>query len=135
MPCAAPAPTRWRKRLLQPDERNDLFEKVSALDLRQGDIVLVEAGEIIPADGEVIEGIASVNESAITGESAPVIRESGGDRSAVTGGTTVLSDWIKVKVTAAPGSTLPRPHDRARRRRRAPEDAERARALDPACPA
>lgn len=93
-------------RLLQPDERNDLFEKVSALDLRENDIVMVAAGEVIPADGEIIEGIASVNESAITGESAPVIRESGGDRSAVTGGTTVLSDWIKVKVTAAPGSSF-----------------------------
>ncbi len=94
------------RRLLQPGERNDLFEKVSALDLREGDFVMVSAGEIIPADGEIVEGIASVNESAITGESAPVIRESGGDRSAVTGGTTVLSDWIKVKVTAAPGSTF-----------------------------
>ena len=94
------------KRLLQPDARNDLFEKVSALDLSAGDIVMVSAGDVIPADGEIIEGIASVNESAITGESAPVIRESGGDRSAVTGGTTVLSDWIKVKVTAAPGSSF-----------------------------
>ncbi|HTN96883.1 MAG TPA: potassium-transporting ATPase subunit KdpB [Nordella sp.] len=94
------------RRLLQPDERNDLFEKVSALDLSAGDIVMVSAGEIVPADGEIIEGIASVHESAITGESAPVIRESGGDRSAVTGGTTVLSDWIKVKVTAAPGHSF-----------------------------
>ena len=68
--------------------------------------MLVEAGDLIPADGEVVEGIASVNELAITGESAPVIRESGGDRSAVTGGTTVLSDWIKVRITAAPGSTF-----------------------------
>ena len=79
---------------------------VSALDLKIGDIVLVEAGDIVPGDGEVIEGVASVNESAITGESAPVIREAGGDRSAVTGGTTVLSDWIKVRITAAPGSTF-----------------------------
>ena len=71
-----------------------------------GDIVLVEAGELIPSDGEIIEGVASVNESAITGESAPVIREAGGDRSAVTGGTTVLSDFIKVRITAAPGSTF-----------------------------
>jgi K+-transporting ATPase ATPase B chain len=94
------------RRLLQPDARNDLFEKVSALDLKEGDIVMVSAGEVIPADGEIVEGIASVNESAITGESAPVIRESGGDRSAVTGGTTVLSDWIKVKVTAAPGHSF-----------------------------
>ena len=84
----------------------DVVEGVSALDLRIGDIVLVEAGDLIPGDGEIIEGVASVNESAITGESAPVIREAGGDRSAVTGGTTVLSDWIKVKITAAPGSTF-----------------------------
>ena len=68
--------------------------------------MLVEAGDIVPGDGEVIEGVASVNESAITGKSAPVIREAGGDRSAVTGGTTVLSDWIKVRITAAPGSTF-----------------------------
>jgi potassium-transporting ATPase ATP-binding subunit len=94
------------RRLLQPDERDDLFEKVSALDLAVNDVVMVAAGEIIPADGEIIKGIASVNESAITGESAPVIRESGGDRSAVTGGTTVLSDEIKVKITASPGNTF-----------------------------
>ncbi|ATQ68279.1 MULTISPECIES: potassium-transporting ATPase subunit KdpB [Methylosinus] len=81
-------------------------ERVSALDLRIGDVVLVEAGDLIPGDGEVIEGVASINESAITGESAPVIREAGGDRSAVTGGTSVLSDWVKVKITAAPGSTF-----------------------------
>ncbi|WP_412052023.1 potassium-transporting ATPase subunit KdpB (plasmid) [Hoeflea sp. Naph1] len=74
--------------------------------LKVGDVVLVEAGDIIPSDGEIIEGIASVNEAAITGESAPVIRESGGDRSAVTGGTQVLSDWIKVRITAAAGSTF-----------------------------
>ncbi|HYM29683.1 MAG TPA: potassium-transporting ATPase subunit KdpB [Candidatus Cybelea sp.] len=82
------------------------FRKVAALDLRPGDLVLVEAGDNIPSDGDVIEGIASVDESAITGESAPVIRESGGDRSAVTGGTRVLSDWIKVRITAAQGSTF-----------------------------
>jgi len=79
---------------------------VLATTLKPGDIVLVEAGDWIPSDGEVIEGVASVDESAITGESAPVIRESGGDRSAVTGGTLVLSDWIKVKITAASGSTF-----------------------------
>jgi K+-transporting ATPase ATPase B chain len=79
---------------------------VNALDLRIGDVVLVEAGDIIPGDGEIIEGLASVNESAITGESAPVIREAGGDRSAVTGGTTVLSDSIKVRITAEAGSTF-----------------------------
>ncbi len=82
------------------------FETIPAPDLQPGDTVLVEAGDLIPSDGEVIEGIASVDESAITGESAPVIRESGGDRSAVTGGTRVLSDWIKVRITAAQGSTF-----------------------------
>jgi K+-transporting ATPase ATPase B chain len=81
-------------------------EEVAAADLKQGDIVMVSAGELIASDGEVIEGIASIDESAITGESAPVIRESGGDRSAVTGGTRVLSDWIKVRITAAQGSTF-----------------------------
>jgi K+-transporting ATPase ATPase B chain len=74
--------------------------------LRAGDVVLVEVGQIIPSDGEILEGVASVNESAITGESAPVIRESGGDRSAVTGGTTVLSDWLVVKITASPGESF-----------------------------
>ncbi|NVB84396.1 MAG: potassium-transporting ATPase subunit KdpB, partial [Kofleriaceae bacterium] len=74
--------------------------------LRPGDIVLVEAGQIIPGDGEIIEGVASVNESAITGESAPVIRESGGDRSAVTGGTTVLSDWLVVEIKTKPGESF-----------------------------
>jgi K+-transporting ATPase ATPase B chain len=82
------------------------YEIVSALSLQPGDVVLVETGDLIPGDGEVVEGIASVDESAITGESAPVIRESGGDRSAVTGGTRVLSDVIKVKITAAQGSTF-----------------------------
>ena len=84
----------------------DVVEGVSALELKIGEVVLVEAGDLVPGDGEVIEGVASVNESAITGESAPVIREAGGDRSAVSGGTTVLSDWIRVKITAAPGSTF-----------------------------
>jgi K+-transporting ATPase ATPase B chain len=82
------------------------IEKVPAASLRKDDIVLVHAGEFIPADGEIIDGVASVDESAITGESAPVIRESGGDRSAVTGGTRVLSDWIKVRVTSDPGHTF-----------------------------
>src|SRR5579872_3177847 len=94
------------KRYIDPENLSDVVEGISALDLRLGDIVLVEAGEIIPGDGDIVEGVASVNESAITGESAPVIREAGGDRSAVTGGTTVLSDFIKVKITAAPGSTF-----------------------------
>ena len=74
--------------------------------MRIGDIVLCKAGEVIPSDGEVIEGIASVDESAITGESAPVIRESGGDRSAVTGGTKVISDWILIRITTEPGNTF-----------------------------
>src|SRR6202030_22125 len=74
--------------------------------LKVGNVVLVEAGDLIPSDGEVVQGMASVNEAAITGESAPVIRESGGDRSAVTGGTQVLSDWVRVRITAAPGSTF-----------------------------
>jgi len=78
-------------------------ENVAAAALRKGDVVLAEAGDIIPADGEVVEGIASVDESAVTGESAPVIRESGGDRSSVTGGTRVNSDWVKIRVTANPG--------------------------------
>ncbi len=82
------------------------YKVVAGTSLKVGDIVLVEAGDLIPSDGEVIEGVASVNEAAITGESAPVIRESGGDRSAVTGGTQVLSDWIKVRITTAPGSTF-----------------------------
>lgn len=81
-------------------------EIVPAPDLRKGDVILVEAGEFIAGDGEVIEGVASVDESAITGESAPVIRESGGDRSAVTGGTKVLSDWIKVRISSNPGETF-----------------------------
>jgi potassium-transporting ATPase ATP-binding subunit len=82
------------------------YDLVPATDLQRGDLVLVEAGDFIPGDGDVVEGIASVDESAITGESAPVIRESGGDRSAVTGGTRVLSDWIKVKITSDPGETF-----------------------------
>lgn len=82
------------------------WKNVPGISLKVGDVVLVEASDIIPSDGEVIEGVASVNEAAITGESAPVIRESGGDRSAVTGGTQVLSDWIKVRITAAQGATF-----------------------------
>jgi K+-transporting ATPase ATPase B chain len=78
----------------------------AAYKLAAGNVVLVEAGDMVPSDGEIIEGVASVNEAAITGESAPVIRESGGDRSAVTGGTTVVSDWIKVRITADPGNTF-----------------------------
>ncbi len=81
-------------------------EVVPASVLRAGDLVLVETGNLIPGDGEIVEGVASVDESAITGESAPVIRESGGDRSAVTGGTRVLSDWIKVRITSNPGETF-----------------------------
>ena len=93
------------KRLSAP-HREGAYTLAPSASLRKGDVVLVEAGDTIPADGEVIDGIASVNEAAITGESAPVIRESGGDRSAVTGGTQVLSDWIVVRVTADPGETF-----------------------------
>src|SRR5271170_5470470 len=94
------------KRYVDAKNLQGPHQGVNALDLRIGDVVLVEAGDIIPGDGEIIEGLASVNESAITGESAPVIREAGGDRSAVTGGTTVLSDSIKVRITAEAGSTF-----------------------------
>ncbi|MFE7612094.1 potassium-transporting ATPase subunit KdpB [Streptomyces celluloflavus] len=93
--------TGWRPGAAEPVE-----EEVPGLDLRPGDHVLVEAGQTIPGDGDVVEGVASVDESAITGESAPVIRESGGDRSAVTGGTKVLSDRIVVKITSKPGETF-----------------------------
>ncbi|MGI2032512.1 potassium-transporting ATPase subunit KdpB [Rhizobium panacihumi] len=99
------ARTETQAKLLSGDDRGS-YAMVPGTSLRVNDIVLVEAGDIIPSDGEVIEGVASVNEAAITGESAPVIRESGGDRSAVTGGTQVLSDWIKVRITAAAGSTF-----------------------------
>src|ERR1700750_2263776 len=88
------------------DEKTGLIVPTPAGKLMPGQIVMVEAGDLIPSDGEVIEGVASVNEAAITGESAPVIREAGGDRSAVTGGTLVVSDWIKVRITAAQGSTF-----------------------------
>jgi K+-transporting ATPase ATPase B chain len=97
--------TTMAKRLASSD-RNSQVQEVAAPELRKGDLVLVEAGDVIPGDGDVVEGVASVDESAITGESAPVIRESGGDRSAVTGGTRVLSDWIIVKVSANPGETF-----------------------------
>ncbi len=93
------------KRLSQP-RRDAARSEVPSTQLRQGDVVLVEAGDVIPGDGEVVEGAASVNEAAITGESAPVIRESGGDRSSVTGGTQVLSDWLVVRITANPGETF-----------------------------
>src|SRR3954464_15199596 len=87
----------------QPDGN---LEEISSAQLRTGDLIYVKAGHYIAGDGEVIEGVASVDESAITGESAPVIREAGGDRSAVTGGTKVLSDWIKVRITSNPGETF-----------------------------
>lgn len=93
------------KKLAKASKNAKIIMTQSAL-LRVGDVVLVEAGDFIPSDGEIIEGIASVNESAITGESAPVIRESGGDRSAVTGGTQVISDWLIIRITANPGETF-----------------------------
>ncbi len=99
------ARTETQAKLLTAHNGRD-YRMVPGTSLKVGDIVFVEAGDIIPSDGEVIEGVASVNEAAITGESAPVIRESGGDRSAVTGGTQVLSDWIRVRITAAAGSTF-----------------------------
>jgi potassium-transporting ATPase ATP-binding subunit len=97
--------TETQAKLLNGSDRKS-YKVVPGTHLKVGDVVLVEAGDTIPSDGEVIEGVASVNEAAITGESAPVIRESGGDRSAVTGGTQVISDWIRVRITAAPGSTF-----------------------------
>jgi K+-transporting ATPase ATPase B chain len=97
--------TVWAKQLADPNDRAH-NRRVRADDLRRGDVVLIEAGDYVPADGEVIQGAASVDESAITGESAPVIREAGGDFSAVTGGTRVLSDWIVVRVTVNPGETF-----------------------------
>jgi K+-transporting ATPase ATPase B chain len=97
---------------------------VPSSQLRKGDIFICETGDTIPMDGEIIEGLATIDESAITGESAPVIRESGGDKSSVTGGTKVLSDKIKVRVTTDPGESFPRQDDRAGRRRFAAEDAE-----------
>jgi K+-transporting ATPase ATPase B chain len=97
--------TETQAKLLSAANSKD-YTLVPGTSLKVGDIVLVQAGDIIPSDGEVIEGVASVNEAAITGESAPVIREAGGDRSAVTGGTQVLSDWIRVRVTAAQGTTF-----------------------------
>ena len=93
-------------KVLRVPDRNEPTVPVSGAQLKRGDLVLVEPGETIPGDGEVVVGIASVDESAITGESAPVIRESGGDRSAVTGGTRVLSDWLIVRITANPGETF-----------------------------
>ena len=100
--CARRRPTAEAKKLVA----NGKVEVVSAASLRKGDVCLCEPNDMIPGDGDVIEGIASVDESVITGESAPVIRESGGDRSAVTGGTKVLSDYIKVQITSNPGETF-----------------------------
>lgn len=91
-------------KLTEPSSRNTL--PISASELRIGDLVMIRAGEVIPADGDVVEGVASVDESAITGESAPVVRESGGDRSAVTGGTRVISDWLIIRVSTFPGESF-----------------------------
>ena len=115
-----------------PDDRDQVRARSAPQTLRRGDLVLCMPGDIIPGDGEVIEGVASVDESAITGETAPVIRESGGDRSAVTGGTKVLSDYHRHPHHGESRRDVPRPHDRARRGRVAAEDAERDRAHDPA---
>jgi K+-transporting ATPase ATPase B chain len=93
------------KRLAKPAPDAEVT-KIASSQLKKGDVVLVESGDIVPMDGEIIEGVATVNESAVTGESAPVIRESGGDRSAVTGGTTVLSDWLVIRITSSPGETF-----------------------------
>ncbi|HLP31100.1 MAG TPA: hypothetical protein VK150_07040, partial [Geothrix sp.] len=95
-----------KARRLLGRERTGPSETVGATVLRIDDLVLVEAGDTIPGDGEVVEGVATVNESAITGESAPVIRESGGDRSAVTGGTLVLSDWLLIRISSNPGESF-----------------------------
>ncbi len=92
-----------KAKLLMPD---GTYTIVNASELKKGDVVLVEAGDMIPNDGDVIEGLASVNEAAITGESAPVIKESGGDFSSVTGGTTVVSDWVKVEISSDPGESF-----------------------------
>src|SRR6185295_10778788 len=88
------------------DPKSAKVVTVTSADLRKGHLVVVEAGEFIPSDGEIVVGIASVDESAITGESAPVIREAGGDRSAVTGGTRVLSDWLVIRISTDPGETF-----------------------------
>ncbi|MCW8132976.1 MAG: potassium-transporting ATPase subunit KdpB, partial [Planctomycetota bacterium] len=95
-----------RAKKLAEAKRDAKVTEISSANLRKDDLVLVEAGDTVPGDGEVVEGVASVNESAITGESAPVIRESGGDRSAVTGGTQVLSDWLLIRITANPGESF-----------------------------
>ena len=97
--------TAFARKLREP-KYGAAADKVPADQLRKGDIVLVEAGDIIPCDGEVIEGGASVDESAITGESAPVIRESGGDFASVTGGTRILSDWLVIECSVNPGETF-----------------------------
>ncbi len=97
--------TVWAKKLVEPKYGAEIVQTQSQ-ELRKGDVVLIEAGDTVPGDGEVIEGVASVDESAITGESAPVIRESGGDFCAVTGGTRVLSDWLVVRITTNPGETF-----------------------------
>ena len=93
-------------KLLKSADDRTRWTETPAPDLKRGSLVLVEAGDLMPSDGEIVQGVASVNESAITGESAPVIREAGGDRSAVTGGTMVVSDWLVVRITAEPGSTF-----------------------------
>ena len=104
--------------------KDGTIEQAVSTDLRNGDHVEVVAGELIPGDGDIVEGLASIDESAITGESAPVIREAGGDRSGVTGGTRVLSDRIVVEITAPRRRLVPRPHDCPGRRGHPPTDAQ-----------
>ena len=109
------------------------LENVGSSELRKGDIIVVEEGETIPGDGDVIEGVGFVNEAAITGESAPVLKEPGTDiRSSVTGGTTLISDRLVIRVTAESGRDVSRPDDRPGRGRQAPADPERDRPRDPA---
>src|SRR5262249_17898216 len=98
--------TETKAKLLTHPKKPEAFRAGPPPDLKDGEILLGQAGDIVPGDGDVIEGVASVNEAAVTGESAPVIREAGGDRSAVTGGTTVISDWLIVRITSAQGSSF-----------------------------
>ena len=120
------------KRLLRGRSATRAQTPTPSSNLRKGDIVLVEQGDLVPGDGEVIEGVASIDESAITGESAPVIRAAGSDFDSVTGGTRVLSDWIVVRINVNPGRSLSRSHDQHGRGRQTAEDA-RTKSRSPSC--